>query len=69
MQNGLIEGFNGSYRRSVFDMHSFHTLSEVRARQAMADYNQEIPHGSLGGFTPFECRIPDNPDTSNLAWQ
>ncbi|WP_197331662.1 IS3 family transposase [Ralstonia syzygii] len=70
MQNGFIERFNGSYRRGVLDMHVFRTLSEVRehTERWLADYNQEMPHDSLGGLTPAQFRIHNDPQTSNLAW-
>lgn len=70
MQNGFIERFNGSYRRGVLDMHVFRTLSEVReyTEQWLADYNQKIHHDSLGGLTPAEFRLQNEPATSDLAW-
>lgn len=47
----FIERFNGSFRRSVLDMHVFRNLGDVReqAEQLLADYNTEIPHDSLEG--------------------
>lgn len=70
MQNGFIERFNGSYRRGVLDMHVFRTLSEVREQTErwLADYNQEIPHDSLGGLTPAEFRAQNLPETSGFIW-
>ncbi|AZR22575.1 IS3 family transposase [Xanthomonas vasicola] len=70
MQNGFIERFNGSYRRGVLDMHLFRTLSEVRQQTEhwLADYNQQIPHDSLGGLTPAEFRDQHQPQTSNFGW-
>jgi putative transposase len=70
MQNGFVERFNGSYRQGVLDMYVFRTLTEVRERTErwLADYNQEIPHDSLGGLTPVEFRLKNDPATSNLAW-
>ena len=34
----------------------------------LADYNNEIPHDSLGGLTPAEFRLQNEPATSNLVW-
>ncbi|MBZ2548252.1 IS3-like element ISXca2 family transposase, partial [Xanthomonas perforans] len=70
MQNGFIERFNGSYRRGVLDMHLFRTLSEVREQTEhwLADYNQQIPHDSLGGLTPAEFRDQHQPQTSSFSW-
>ncbi|WP_257003518.1 integrase core domain-containing protein, partial [Xanthomonas vasicola] len=70
MQNGFIERFNGSYRRGVLDMHLFRTLSEVRQQTEhwLADYNQQIPHDSLGGLTPAEFRDQHQPQTSSFGW-
>ncbi|MBV6831332.1 integrase core domain-containing protein, partial [Xanthomonas euvesicatoria] len=61
---------NGSYRRGVLDMHIFRTLSEVREQteQWLADYNQQIPHDSLGGLTPVEFRDQHQPQTSSFSW-
>lgn len=63
MQSGFIERFNGSYQRGVLDMHIFRTLSEVREQTEhwLADYNQQIPHDSLGGLTPAEFRDQHQP--------
>ncbi|CBA15193.1 putative isxcc1 transposase orfb (fragment) protein [Xanthomonas albilineans GPE PC73] len=70
MQNGFIERFDGSYRRGVLDMHIFRTLSEVREQTEhwLADYNQQIPHDSVGGLTPTEFRDQHQPQTSNFSW-
>lgn len=70
MQNGFIERFNGSYRRDVLDIHVFRTLNEVRehTEQWLADYNREIPHDSLGGLTPAEFRIQNDPAASSYSW-
>lgn len=70
MQNGFIERFNGSYRRGVLDLYVFRTLTEVRERTEawLSDYNQEIPHESLGNLTPAEFRIHHHPETSGYPW-
>jgi len=51
-------------------MHVFRTLNEVReyTEQWLADYNQEISHDSLGGMTPDEFRLQNEPATSDLVW-
>lgn len=71
MQNGFIKRFNGSFRRSVLDMHVFWNLTEVReqAELWLADYNREIPHDSFGGRTPAEFRQQNDPaQTSGYGW-
>ena len=58
MQNGFIERFDGSCRRGVLDMHCFRNLTRARehVERWLADYDNGIPHGSLGGLTHAECR-------------
>lgn len=70
MQNGFIERFNGSLRRGVLDMYVFRTLSEVRehVERWRQDYNEEIPHDSLGKLTPVEYRLQHHPETSSFEW-
>jgi putative transposase len=70
MQNGFIERFNGSYRREVLDLYVFRTLTEVRehTEQWLQDYNETIPHESLGDLTPVEYRQLHTPETSSYAW-
>jgi putative transposase len=70
MQNGFIERFNGSFRRGVLDMYLFRNLSEVRekAEAWIADYNQQIPHDSLGGLTPAEFSQQNTPGNSSYQW-
>ncbi|TAM60803.1 MAG: hypothetical protein EPN49_08155 [Rhodanobacter sp.] len=43
-------------------------LPREHTERWLADYNREIPHGSLGELTPAEFRIQNDPTTSNLAW-
>lgn len=70
MQNGFIERFNGSYRRGVLDIHVFRALSEVRehTEQWLCNCSAEISHDSLGGLTPNEFRIQNDPATSSYVW-
>lgn len=70
MQNGFIERFNRSYREAVLDMYVFKTLDEVRERTEawIVDYNEELPHESLGNLTPVEYRVLHHPETSSNGW-
>jgi len=70
MQNGFIERFNRSYREGVLDMYVFKTLDEVRERTEiwMTDYNEQLPHDSLGDLTPVEFRVLHHPETSSNEW-
>jgi len=45
-------------------------LNEVRehTEQWLQDYNEEIPHDSLGDLTRVEYIITHCPDTSSYAW-
>lgn len=70
MQNGFIERFNRSYREGVLDMYVFRNLNEVRQRTEiwMTDYNEQLPHDSLGDLTPVEYRVLHQPETSSFNW-
>lgn len=70
MQNGFIERLNRSYREAVLDMYVFKTLEEVRERTEswIVDYNEELPHESLGDLTPVEYRVLHHPETSSNGW-
>ena len=43
---------------------------EVRehTEQWLCDCNGEIPHDSLGGLTPAEFRVQNDPATSGFGW-
>ena len=70
MQNGYIERYNGSYRSGVLDMYVFRKFSEVRGHTErwLRDYDEEIPHDSLGDLTPAEFRQLHHPETSRYGW-
>jgi len=70
MQNGFIERFNRSYREAVLDMFVFRTLNEVREQTEtwLKEYNEERPHDSLGGMTPREYLLTQNPKVSTYDW-
>ena len=54
VQNAFIERFNRLYREDVLDAYLFENISQVQeiSRQWMDDYNENHPHGSLGGISP-----------------
>jgi transposase InsO family protein len=53
-QNGHNESFNGVFRDGCLNRWLFESVREAReATEAwLSEYNQERPHGSLGGLTP-----------------
>jgi putative transposase len=59
MQNGLIERFNGTYRRDILDAYVFDELSQVQqlTEEWLKDYNYNRPHESLDNKTPHEKRL------------
>jgi len=54
IQNSYIESFNGRIRDECLNEHWFETLTEAKSliESWRNDYNQQRPHGSLGGMTP-----------------
>ena len=56
MQNGYVERFNRTFREDVLDIYLFNSIShfQVLADKIMEDYNDNHPHGSLGGKSPRE---------------
>lgn len=56
MQNGIVERFNGTYRRDILDAYLFEDLWQVKAltEEFVEEYNNERPHESLGNMTPKE---------------
>lgn len=70
MENGFIEGFNGSYREAVLDMYVFRTLEEVREQTEswIREYNEERPDETLGNLTPREYLLTKHPEVSTQGW-
>jgi len=57
-QNAYIERFNRTFREELLDQYLFKNLNDLReaVHWWMIEYNEQRPHGSLGGLTPFEYR-------------
>jgi len=55
-QNAFIESFNARLRDECLNEHVFSNVQEAQAvlEQWRQYYNEERPHGSLGGQTPNE---------------
>jgi putative transposase len=53
-QNGHCESFNGVFRDGCLNRWLFESLREAReaSESWLLEYNEERPHGSLGGLTP-----------------
>lgn len=56
VQNCFAESFNGTFRNECLNEHWFTSLDDaiVKIEEWRRRYNQERPHSSLGGLTPFE---------------
>ena len=56
VENAFIESFNGRLRDECLNVHQFASLAEAQARLEVwrCDYNQQLPHSSLGNLTPDE---------------
>lgn len=54
--NAFIESFNGRLREECLNDNQFLTLAEAQIviESWRKDYNEQRPHGSLGGLTPLE---------------
>jgi len=55
-QNGHNESFNGVFRDGCLNRWLFESVREARetSESWLREYNDERPHGSLAGLTPFE---------------
>jgi putative transposase len=55
-ENAFIESFNGRFRDECLNENWFMSLQEARniIENWRIDYNENRPHGSLGGLTPDE---------------
>jgi putative transposase len=62
-QNGFIERFNRTYRQDILDAYIFEDLSQVRVltEEWIEEYNHTRPHDSLGGMTPIQFRLKNEP--------
>lgn len=58
-ENAFIESFNGRFRDECLNDNQFLTLIEAQTviETWRQDYNDERPHGSLGGLTPKEFAL------------
>lgn len=56
MQNGLIERFNGTFRREILNAYIFRSLQEVNqiAKQWLEEYNFIRPHAGIGNVAPCQ---------------
>jgi putative transposase len=54
VQNALIERFNRLFREDILDAYLFDNIHQVEslANKWKEDYNENHPHGSLGGLSP-----------------
>jgi len=54
MQNGFVEGFNGSFRDECLNETLFSSLTRARMEIPAwkENYNQSRPHSSLGNVAP-----------------
>lgn len=59
MQNGFIERFNRSYRSEILDAYLFRSITEINdiTQEWIIHYNENRPHDSLKGLTPFEYKM------------
>ena len=61
VQNAFIERFNRLYREDVLDAYIFEDIHQVReiSKNWQEDYNNNHPHGSLGGKSPIQYAKPE----------
>lgn len=72
VQNAYIERFNRLYREDVLDAYLFSDMDQVKiiSEKWMEDYNENHPHGSLGGKSPRQYARINQPgfyDTNILV--
>jgi putative transposase len=58
-ENGFIESFNGTFRDECLNTNWFWSIQEAQIIIDMwrNEYNEERPHGSLGGLTPNQFTL------------
>jgi putative transposase len=56
VENAFIEAFNGRLRDECLNVHQFTSLADAQTKIEAwrVDYNQRLPHSSLGHLTPDE---------------
>lgn len=66
VENAYVESFNGKLRNECLNQHWFTDLADARVtiEEWRRDYNEERPHSSLDGKTPFEFASQFNPGLS-----
>lgn len=58
-ENGFIESFNGTFREECLNTNWFWSIQEAQIiiERWQKEYNEERPHGSLGGLTPSQFAL------------
>ncbi|MET0115991.1 MAG: transposase [Sedimenticola sp.] len=65
-KNSFIERFNRSLRNEVLDLYLFRSLAQVRqlTEEWRMQYNEQLPHDSLGGLPPTVYANQDRKNSS-----
>jgi putative transposase len=66
-----VERFNRTYRTEVLDFYLFSSLAEVKeiTEDWLKQYNEELPHKSLGNIPPAEYLEINSPQkVSTFGW-